>query len=48
MYVDATSMLSSVNTRDVVDLNTSDHLSIVVEFKGADCSLKGKESSDWA
>jgi len=48
MNVDATSTLSSVNTRDVVDLNTSDHLPIVVEFKRADCSLKGKESSVWA
>lgn len=43
MNADATSMLSSVSTRDMVDLNTSDHLPIVVEFKGADCSLEGKE-----
>jgi len=48
MNVDATSMLSSVNTRDMVDLNTSDHLSIVVEFKGADCGLEGKERSNLA
>lgn len=45
MNVDATSMLSSVNTRDVVDLNTTDHLPIVLEFNGADCRLKEKESS---
>ena len=43
MNADATSMLSSVSTRDMVDLNTSDHLPIVVEFKGADCSLEGIE-----
>ena len=40
MNVGAASLLSSVETRSMLDLNTSDHLPIVIKFKGA-CCLRG-------
>ena len=42
MNVVAASLLSSVDTRSMVDLNTSDHLPIVIKLKGA-CCLRENE-----